>query len=101
MCPSDTTPTFGLNQQAEELKHTDSNLQGPPPGSPGEPPVKGKPGRKPAVDLGRLYYLYLSRPTQDRLDELMKQCVKFLENRVLYWVSCRGFYPSWLHPSTF
>ena|SRR5258708_5730480 len=102
MRAADETPASGPNQWAEKAYNTDGNCQGPPPpGSPEEPPVKGKPGRKASTDLGQLYHLYLSQPSQDRLDELMKCCLKFLEKRVSYWVVCKGFCPAWLHPNTF
>lgn len=102
MHPSDKTLASAPSQGTPHTYHTDSKLQGsPPPGSPGEPPVNGKPGWKASADLSQLYYLYLSQPTQDRLDELMQHCLTFLEKRISYWVTCRGFCPAWLQPSTF
>jgi hypothetical protein len=43
------------------------------------PPV-AKPDRSTSTDLSRLYFLYVSAPTEDRRGELMKCCEHFLES---------------------
>jgi hypothetical protein len=101
MYPSDTTPTSGLNHQADKAYNTDGSCQGSPPGAPESLPDKRKVRRNTGADLTRLYVLYLSNPTQARLDELMTNCMKLLERRVAYYVLREKYCPDSVAAETF
>lgn len=107
MLPTDETPESGPCPGAHTFNHNHGKAQEAPPGAPAPPPPKGPvhlpDGEEPrnTPELVRLYCRYLSQPTEDRRDELLKECLKFLKNRISYWVYVRGFCPPWSHPDVF
>src|SRR5882724_9842026 len=101
MRPADETPELAPGQRARDLYHIHRNAQVCPPGAPEGPPEKRKARGNIGADLSRLYLLYLSNPTQARLDELMTNCMKFLERRVAYYVRRKGYCPDSLAANTF
>jgi len=95
MRPSDTKPTSGPCEPEHKSYDTDRNCQG------SSPAAFEKAGQNSSANLASLYFQYLSQPSQDRLDELMKYCLIRLERKVGYYVHCEGVCPAYLAPATF
>jgi DNA-directed RNA polymerase specialized sigma24 family protein len=52
-------------------------------------------------DLSYLYFRYVSDPSEENLDRLLRACLKYLHKQVRYFVYCKRICPSFMGSDTF